>query len=43
MYLLLLAAILRLAACADGGMGPQQQVGTNNQPKAAMQPSGGGY
>lgn len=41
MYLVVLATALSLSACADGGMGSQQQAGTSSQPKPYIQPSGG--
>lgn len=43
-YLLVLATVLSLAACADGGMGTQQQGSSaSNQQKAVIPPSNGGY
>jgi hypothetical protein len=42
-YLLVLATVLSLAACADGGMGTQQQGSASNQQKAVIPPSNGGY
>jgi len=38
-----LAAVLALAACANGGAGSQQPGAANSQPQATMPSSGGGY
>lgn len=44
-YLVILATVLSLSACADGGVGSQQQAGISGQPKPYtppyIQPSGG--